>query len=261
MDGEHGVGGDRCGSAAEDYALHRADFPVAGIERFVALGVGIPGQRLLDLGCGTGTLARQFAMRGCTVTGADVDARMLDAARGLAADADLQIEWLECSAEETGLPSESYDVVTAAQCWHWFDGEVAAFEVRRLLVRGGRVGVCGFDWLPLPDTVSGGTEALIQAHNPSWTLGGVRDPGPEVRRQLGGAGFVVLETFIFDLDVPYSADSWRRRIGASAAILDLSAEAATAFDAQLADLLAERFPGDYLIAPHRVWASVAQSPG
>ena len=72
---------------------------------------------------------------------------------------------------------------------------------------------------------------------------------------------MVLAPFIFDLDVPYSADSWRRRIGASAAILDLSAEAATAFDAQLADLLAERFPGDYLLAPHRVWASVAQSPG
>ena len=256
-----GVSGHHFGSAASDYALHRADFPVAGMERLVALGVGIPGQRLLALGCGTGTLARQFAMRGCTVTGADVDARMLDAARGLAAAGDMQIEWLECSAEETGLPSGSYDVVTAAQCWHWFDGEVAASEVRRLLVKGGRVGVCGFDWLPLPDTVSGVTEALIQAHNPSWTLGGVRDPGPEVRRQLGGAGFVVLETFIFDLDVPYSADSWRRRSGASAAILDLSAEAATAFDAQLADLLAERFPGDYLIAPHRVWASVAQSPG
>ena len=256
-----GVSGHHFGSAASDYALHRADFPVAGIERLVALGVGIPGQRLLDLGCGTGTLARQFAMRGCTVTGADVDARMLDAARGLAAAGDMQIEWLECSAEETGLPSGSYDVVTAAQCWHWFDGEAVASEVRRLLVRGGRVGVGGVDWLPLPDTVSGVTEALIQAHNPSWTLGGVRDPGPEVRRQLGGAGFVVLETFIFDLDVPYSADSWRRRIGASAAILDLSAEAATAFDAQLADLLAERFPGDYLIAPHRVWASVAQSPG
>ena len=256
-----GVSGHHFGSAASDYALHRADFPVAGIERLVALGVGIPGQRLLDLGCGTGTLAREFAMRGCTVTGADVDARMLDAARGLAAAGDMQIEWLECSAEETGLPSGSYDVVTAAQCWHWFDGEAVASEVRRLLVRGGRVGVCGFDWLPLPDTFSGVTEALIQAHNPSWTLGGVRDPGPEVRRQLGGAGFVVLETFIFNLDVPYSADSWRRRIGASAAILDLSAEAATAFDAQLADLLAERFPGDYLIAPHRVWASVAQSPG
>ncbi len=158
----------------------------------VALGVGTPGQRLLDLGCGTGTLARQFATRGCIVTGADVDTRMLAAARSLAVAAGLQVAWWECPAEDTGLPSASFDVVTAAQCWHWFDGEAAAEEVRRLLVSGGLVAVCGFDWLPLSNTVSGVTEALIQAHNPSWNLGGIRDPGPEVRRHLSGAGFVAV---------------------------------------------------------------------
>ena len=142
--GSPGVHGDRFGSAADDYARHRADFPAAGIDRMVALGVGTPGQRLLDLGCGTGTLARQFAARGCTVTGADVDTRMLAAARSLAAAAGLQVAWRECSAEDTGLPSASFDVVTAAQCWHWFDGEAAAGEVRRLLVSGGLVAVCGF---------------------------------------------------------------------------------------------------------------------
>ncbi len=256
-----GVSGHQFGSLADDYALHRADFPVAGIERLVALGVGISGQRLLDLGCGTGTLARQFAARGCTVTGVDIDVRMLAAARDLAAEADLQIEWLECHAEETGFSPGSFDVITAAQCWHWFDGEAAASEVRRLLLAGGLVAVCGFDWLPLPDTVSGVTEALIETHNPSWKLGGIRDPGPSVRRQLEDAGLEVLETFTFDIDVPYAVESWHRRIGASAAILDLSAEAAAAFDAQLRKVLTEQFPGDYLIAPHRVWASVARSPG
>ena len=54
--GSPGVHGDRFGAAADDYARHRADFPAAGIDRMVALGVGTPGQRLLDLGCGTGTL-------------------------------------------------------------------------------------------------------------------------------------------------------------------------------------------------------------
>ncbi len=256
-----GVSGHQFGSLADDYALHRADFPEVGIERLVALGVGITGQRLLDLGCGTGTLARQFAARGCRVTGADIDVRMLAAARGLAAAADLQVEWLECRAEETGFPPGSFDVITAAQCWHWFDGEAAASEVRRLLVAGGLVAVCGFDWLPLPYTVSGATEALIEIHNPSWKLGGIRDPGPSVRRQLEDAGLEVLETFTFDIDVPYAVESWHRRIGASAAILDLSAEAAAAFDVQLQKVLTEQFPGDYLITPHRVWASVARSPG
>ena len=260
MAGGPGEDGDRFGSAADDYAVHRADFPSAGIDRMVALGVGTAGQRLLDLGCGTGTLARQFAARGCSVTGADVDARMLAAGGALAESAGLEVSWRECPAEDTGLGSASFDVVTAAQCWHWFDGDAAAAEGRRLLVPGGRVAVCGFDWLPLPGTVSGVTEALIQTHNPSWNLGGIRDPGPWARRQLGGAGLVELETFTFDVDVPYAVNSWRRRIGASAAILDLSAEAAAAFDVELAEVLADRFPGDDLIAPHRVWASVAVSP-
>ena len=261
MAGGPGVDGARFGSAADDYAVHRADFPSVGIDRMVALGVGTAGQRLLDLGCGTGTLARQFAARGCSVTGADVDARMLAAGGALADSAGLEVSWRECPAEDTGLGSASFDVVTAAQCWHWFDGDAAAAEVRRLLVPGGRVAVCGFDWLPLPDTVSGVTELLIQAHNPSWKLGGIRDPGPAARRQLVGAGLELLETFTFDVDVPYALDSWRRRISASAGILDLGADQATAFDAELAEVMADRFPGDDLIAPHRVWASVAVSPG
>ncbi len=252
-----GVAGNRFGSAAADYAVHRADFPTAGIDRMVALGIGTPGQRLLDLGCGTGTLARQFAARGCAVTGSDVDARMLAAGSSLAESADLDVSWRECPAEDTGLTSESFEAVTAAQCWHWFDGDAAAAEVRRLLVPGGRVAVCGFDWLPLPDTVSGVTEQLIQAHNPSWKLGGIRNPGPAARGQLVGAGMEVVETFTFDVDVAYAVDSWRRRISASAAVLDLGADQAAAFDAELAEVLADRFPGDDLIAPHRVWASVA----
>jgi hypothetical protein len=71
---------------------------------------------------------------------------------------------------------------------------------------------------------------------------------------------VVVETFTFDVDVPYSVDSWRRRIRASAAILDLNTAGAAAFDAELAGVLADRFPGDSQLAPHRVWASVAVAP-
>jgi hypothetical protein len=70
----------------------------------------------------------------------------------------------------------------------------------------------------------------------------------------------VLETFTFDVDVAYQLDSWRRRISASAAILDLDSDQAVAFDAELAEVMSDRFPGDDLLAPHRVWASVAVGP-
>ena len=56
------------GKTAADYGAHRAGFPDALYDRLAAFGVGESGQRLLDLGTGTGTLGRGFARAGCRVT-------------------------------------------------------------------------------------------------------------------------------------------------------------------------------------------------
>ncbi len=61
----------RFGRTAADYGRHRAGFPDALYDRLAAFGVGAAGQRLLDLGTGTGALGRGFALRGCRVTGLD----------------------------------------------------------------------------------------------------------------------------------------------------------------------------------------------
>lgn len=57
------------GLTAADYARHRAGFPDSIYEHFAAHGVGKPEQLILDLGTGTGTLARGFAARGCRASG------------------------------------------------------------------------------------------------------------------------------------------------------------------------------------------------
>src|SRR5215213_9772079 len=69
------------GKTAQDYGRYRHGFPAALFDRLVAFDVGLPGQRVLDLGTGTGTLARGFARRGCLVTGLDPAAPMLERAR------------------------------------------------------------------------------------------------------------------------------------------------------------------------------------
>jgi SAM-dependent methyltransferase len=85
------------------------------------LGVGLRGQRVADLGTGTGTLARDFAAAGCAVTGVDVAPKMLDEARLADAAAGLAIDYHLAPAEETRLPGHVWDVVCAGQCWHWFN--------------------------------------------------------------------------------------------------------------------------------------------
>src|SRR5579862_1764307 len=125
------------GRTAEDYAAHRAGFPPTLFDRLAAMGVGRSGQRVLDLGTSTGTLARGFARRGCAVTGLDPSEPLLDQARRLTVREALRVTYVVGRAEDIEVADDSVDVVTAGQCWHWFDRHQAATECLRVLVPGG----------------------------------------------------------------------------------------------------------------------------
>lgn len=249
------------GRTAKDYAAHRVGFPPALFDRLAGLGVGRSGQRVLDLGTGTGTLARGFARRGCIVTGLDPSEPLLDEARRLSAREAAPVVYVAGRAEDIELDDESVDVVTAGQCWHWFDRPQAALETWRVLVPGGSLVICHFDWLPVTGSVVAATEDLILRHNPTWAFGGGTGMYPSWTSDVAAAGFVGLETFSFDVAVPYSHEAWRGRIRASAGVAaSLPRDAVAVFDTELAELLATRFPAEPLLTAHRVWALVARRP-
>jgi len=243
------------GAAEEDYARHRAGFPASFFDRLAAFGIGGSGETVVDVGTGTGTLARAFAQRGCKVIGIDPDERLLHQARELDAAVSVTIEYQLGYAEALPLADDSADVVTAGQCWHWFDGAKAAREFARVTRPSGRVVVAYFSWLPLPGNVVEATEALIVKHNPKWKNGGGNGFDLSSLSHLPDAGFAGFETFSYDLDVPYSPEAWRGRIRASAGIgASLTPAEVKAFDDELAQLLEESFPGDTLPVLHRVFA-------
>ncbi len=249
------------GRTAQDYAEHRAGFPESFFERLAARGIGVAGQRGVDLGTGTGTLARGFARRGCEVTGIDPAAAMLEQARALDERAGVRSEYRTGRAEQTGLDARCTDVVTAGQCWHWFDRPAAAREISRILRPGGFLVIAHFDWIPLPGNVVEATEALIEAHNPDWKLAGGLGVHPRWLRDLGEAGYREIESFSYDVEAPYAPASWRGRVRASAGVAaSLPPERIAAFDRELAALLEERFPGDRIGVPHRVFAVIARPP-
>lgn len=249
------------GRTAADYARHRAGFPDALFDRLAAFKVGETGQRVVDLGTGTGTLARGFARRQAAVVGVDVAGAQLAEARRLDAEAGVSVDYRQGRAEACGVETGWADVVTAGQCWHWFDRPAAAAEARRLLRPGGALVICHFDWIPRPASVAEATEALVAAHNPRWLGAGSTGMYPGWTLEVAGAGFGSLETFSFDVDVSYTHEAWRGRVRACAGVAaSLPEPAVAAFDAELAGLLAARFPDDPLAVPHRVWALVARAP-
>ncbi len=244
-----------------DYARFRAGFPDALFERLARHGVGLPGQRIADLGSGTGSLARGFACAGAEVVALDISEAMLTQARALAAAEGLALETRWAPAEATGLTAQSFDVVSAGQCWHWFERDAAAREARRLLRPGGRLAICHSDWIPLEGNLVAATEALIQRHNPAWDLGGGTGLYPAWLGDAAAAGFVDLETFSFDVPVRYSHEAWRGRIRASAGVGgSLDAQAVARFDDDLAVCLARDFPDDPQEVPHRAFALIARAP-
>jgi SAM-dependent methyltransferase len=246
------------GLTATDYARHRAGFPDALFDRLSAHQVGLPGQRVLDLGTGTGSLARGLARRGGVCTGIDKALPLLDAARRLDAEAHVEVAYRVGAAEATGLADGAFDVVSAGQCWHWFDRPRAAAEAHRLLAPGGRLLIAHFDWLPLAGNVVEATERLIVAHNPGWAFGGGTGMYPQWLTDAANAGFRGIETFSFDVEVPYSHQGWRGRIRASAGVsASLRPDAVERFDTEHAALLRSDFPQDPLLVPHRIFALIA----
>jgi len=243
------------GRTASDYARHRAGFPPSLFGRLRERGIGISGQRMLDLGTGTGSLARGFARAGAVVTGLDIAPQLLEYARALDRAEELHIEYRVARAEATGLADGQFELVSAGQCWHWFDRPRAAAEVRRLLRPGGQVLIVHFDWLPLPGNVVAATEALILKHNPAWHLAGGTGIYPRWFADLSLAGFGRLESFSYDETVNYTRESWRGRIRASAGVAaSLPPERVVLFDSEHAEMLARSFPEEPLCIPHRVFA-------
>jgi SAM-dependent methyltransferase len=254
------------GRTADDYVKHRAGFPEPFFQRLAREGVLRPGLRAVDLGTGTGTVARGLATRGCQVTALDISAHMLEGARQLAAREGLSIDFRLARAEDTGLPEGSTELLIAGQCWHWFDRDAAAHEAARLLVPGGKLVIAHFDWVPLPGNIIEATESLIDEANPGPVppyirLGHGAGLYPAWFKDVAVAGFVHLESFSFDLAVPYTHEAWRGRVRASARVgASLPPEQVTRFDAALASLLAERFPLNPLAVPHRVFVLIATRP-
>jgi len=240
------------GKTTEDYLTHRAGFPESFFERLTEW-MPVGGKQVLDLGTGTGTLARGLAARGHQLTAIDLSQEMITAAKAL--DKEGKISFHVSSAESVPLSNHSQDVVIAGQCWHWFKRAETAKECRRLLRPGGLLIIAHYDWLPILENVVTQTERLIESYNPAWKAGGGTGIHPTWFRDLAEEGFSDIRSFSYDEPATYSHEAWRGRIRASAGIAaSLPAEQVTQFDAALAEMLVAQFPDQPLSIAHRVFA-------
>ena len=142
------AGFDRPGFA-EQYDVSRPRVPAALLDLLCQYArVGRPGL-VVDLGAGTGLSTRVWADRAEQVIGIEAQPAMLAVARQRAASPNVQFK--DGFSHETGLDSDTADVVTCVQAFHWMDPDATLAEVGRILRPGGVFAAIDYDGPPSVD--------------------------------------------------------------------------------------------------------------
>jgi SAM-dependent methyltransferase len=115
------------GQVADLYDRTRPSYPDELLDTLLSRG----GTSVLDVGCGTGILGRQFQARGCSVLGVEPDELMADVARRRGLDVEI------ATFEEWRSAGRSFDLLVSGQAWHWVDPERGAVKAGEVVAPGG----------------------------------------------------------------------------------------------------------------------------
>ncbi|KOX09732.1 methyltransferase [Micromonospora sp. NRRL B-16802] len=188
--------------SASHYSVGRMPYPPS-LADAVATALGLDGTgRLLDVGCGPGSLTLLLAPLFEAAVGVDADRDMLVEAGRRAREVGLtSVEWRHLRAEELPADLGTFRVVTFAQSFHWMDRPLVAGRVRSMLVPGGawvhvhantHQGVAGDDPLPYPrppwrqiDDLVASYLGPVRRAGQGWLPAGTPGGEDEIMRQAG----------------------------------------------------------------------------
>ena len=187
---------------ADAYQRSPRRFSQALYEGIAALCPPASDTCMLDVGCGTGTTAHVLANVYPNVYGLDASFEMLSHAAQVKADR--PIVWTQGIAEHLPFASNSIAVITAAQSFHWFDGEAFLTEARRVLKPRGLIAMFwkgprrGEPYRKLMDRTI--DEQLCVSH--------IKTPLGDVKHILSASGFTDVQVKEFEFDLEWTVVSY-----------------------------------------------------
>jgi trans-aconitate methyltransferase len=115
---------------------------IAKLAREARLG---PQSRVLDLGCGPGSLTLPLSRYCGTMIGIDADPAMISTARRAAESAGAEIDWRVGTSFDLDATLAPLDLVTIARAFHWMDREATLRRLDELISPGGAVALVNTD--------------------------------------------------------------------------------------------------------------------
>ncbi len=225
------------GKTSEDYAKYRDIYPPAFYEKLISLGLYERDTSVLDIGTGTAVLPRALYDTGAHFTGTDLSAEQIEQAKRICAENGMDIDLRVGGAEEQLFPDNSFDTVTACQCYWYFDHAKAAESLYAQLKPHGRLAFIVMNWLPFEDKIAAASEEMVLKYNPSWNGCGFTRSLIEAPQEYL-SHFTVERQEQLNLLVPFTRDSWHGRMKACRGVgASLDADALASFDKEHYEML------------------------
>ena len=233
------------GRTSAEYARYRDIYPELFYRKILDRGLCMEGQKVLDLGTGTGVLPRNMYRYGAEWTGTDISPEQIEQAKILADASNMKIEFQAVPAEQLTYKGESFDIITACQCFWYFDHEKVIPKLADLLKPDGKLLILYMAWLPYEDRIAGASEELVLKYSPKWSgAGETRHPIwiPDIAYEY----FEMEEHEEYDLMVPFTRESWHGRMRACRGVgASLSEEELARWDEEHRKLLERIAPEQF----------------
>lgn len=197
------------GRTSDNYAKFRDIYPQELYDVIVSRGLCVSGQNILDVGTGTGVLPRNMYRYGAKWTATDISKEQIEHAKILSKN--LDIEYYALSAEEIDFPDNSFDVITACQCFWYFNHEQITPSFYRMLKPNGRILVIYMAWLPFEDKIANASEKLVLKYNPVWS-GAEETIHPIHIPECYKKQFELVFHNEFQINVHFNRESWHGRM-------------------------------------------------
>lgn len=201
------------GKTSGDYAKYRDIYPKEFYDRILSLGLCKDGQKVLDIGSGTGVLPRNMYKYGAKWIGTDISENQIEQAKILSKAQDMDIEYFTCPAEEIDYLENTFDVITACQCIWYPNHKITAPKFAKMLKSGGKFLILYMGWLPFENKIASRSEEIILKYNPVWNGKGDTRKNVLVPDEYKDFFDITLQD-IFDVQVPFTRESWHGRLRA-----------------------------------------------
>ncbi len=241
------------GKTSLDYARYRDIYPQEFYDKIISRNLCIKGQTVLDLGTGTGVLPRNLYGYGAKWTGTDISEEQIQQAKKLSEK--MNIDYYATATENIDFPSHSFDVITACQCFGYFDHENVAPNLCRMLKHNAKLLILYMEWLPYEDKIAEESEKLVLKYSPNWSGAG-ETVHPIHIPECYKENFELVYHEEYRLNVHFTRESWNGRMKACRGIgASLSEEEVKKWENEHVKMLSEIAPEEFDV---KHYASLAE---